>query len=199
MPEEPTVPVGETPTETTFQDPQSQLSGDLKILLWSHFIPQHDEWFDPFAQEWGRMAGVNVTVDHVNNAEIPGRIAAEIAAGQGHDLIQYIGPLSQYEPSVLDLRDVTEEAVNRFGEQTELCVKSSFNPNTETLLRLLPGLRPRPGQLPEEPLGAGRHARWSFDLGPAARRGHGDQGPSSACRWASGCLRRSTPTWRPER
>ncbi|MGH9117455.1 MAG: ABC transporter substrate-binding protein [Acidimicrobiales bacterium] len=145
VPEEPTVPVGETPTETTFQDPQSQLSGDLRILLWSHFVPQHDTWFDPFAQEWGRMAGVNVTVDHINNAEIPGRIAAEIAAGEGHDVIQYIAPLAQFEPSVLDLRDLTEEAVNRFGEQTELCVKSSFNPNTEKFYAYSPSWVPDPG------------------------------------------------------
>jgi multiple sugar transport system substrate-binding protein len=143
--EEPEVREGEEPTETQFQDPQSQLSGDLSILLWSHFVPQHDTWFDPFAQEWGRMAGVNVTVDHINNAEIPGRIAAEIAAGQGHDIIQYIAPLSQFEPSVLDLRDVTEEAVNRFGEQTGLCQKSSFNPNTEKYYAYSPGWVPDPG------------------------------------------------------
>jgi multiple sugar transport system substrate-binding protein len=91
------------------------------------------------------MAGVNVTVDHINNAEIPGRIAAEIAAGQGHDIIQYIAPLSQFEPSVLDLRDVTEEAVNRFGEQTGLCQKSSFNPNTEKYYAYSPGWVPDPG------------------------------------------------------
>jgi multiple sugar transport system substrate-binding protein len=143
--EEPEVREGEEPTETQFQDPQSQLSGDLRILLWSHFVPQHDTWFDPFAQEWGQMAGVNVTVDHINNAEIPGRIAAEIAAGQGHDIIQYIAPLSQFEPSVLDLRDVTEEAVNRFGEQTGLCQKSSFNPNTEKYYAYSPGWVPDPG------------------------------------------------------
>ena len=25
----------------------------LRILLWSHFVPVHDEWFDGFVQEWG--------------------------------------------------------------------------------------------------------------------------------------------------
>jgi ABC-type glycerol-3-phosphate transport system substrate-binding protein len=145
VPEQPTVPVGETPTETQFQEPQSQLSGDLRILLWSHFVPSHDTWFDPFAQEWGQMVGVNVTVDHINNAEIPGAVASEISAGQGHDIVQYIGPLSQFEPSVLDMRDVTEEAVNRFGEQVELCRKSSFNPNTEVFYSYCPGFVPDPG------------------------------------------------------
>src|SRR5215217_8537394 len=100
---------GQAPA-TTFSEPASKLSGDLKILLWSHFVPSHDKWFDPFAKDWGKKVGVNVTVDHINNAEIPGRITAEIQAGQGHDLIQYIAPLPQFEQSVVDLRDITDEA-----------------------------------------------------------------------------------------
>jgi multiple sugar transport system substrate-binding protein len=35
----------------TFTEPTRKLSGDLKILLWSHFVPAHDKWFDPFVQE----------------------------------------------------------------------------------------------------------------------------------------------------
>ena len=82
----------------TFTAPTRKLSGDLKILLWSHFVPAHDQWFDPFVQEWGKQVGVNVTVDHINQAEIPARTAAEIQAKQGHDLIQYIATFSQFEP-----------------------------------------------------------------------------------------------------
>src|SRR5215207_4315682 len=116
------------PTESTFNEPTRKLSGSLSILLWSHFVPSHDVWFDPFAKDWGTKVGVGVSVDHINNAEIPGRTAAEIAAKEGHDLIQYIAPLSQFEPSVLDLTDVTQEAERRFGKQLEICRKTSFNP-----------------------------------------------------------------------
>lgn len=131
--------------EETFTDPASQLSGDLSILLWSHFVPSHDEWFAPFAQRWGEQVGVNVTVDHINNTEIPARLASEIQAGQGHDIIQYIAPLSQFEPSVLDLKDINDEAVNRFGEQLGLCQKSSFNPATGKYYAFAPGWAPDPG------------------------------------------------------
>jgi ABC-type glycerol-3-phosphate transport system substrate-binding protein len=129
----------------TFTDPASTLSGELRILLWSHFVPAHDEWFDPFAKEWGEQVGVTVTVDHINNAEIPTRIAAEIQARQGHDIIQYIAPLSQFEPSVVDLKDVAEEASKRYGEQLELCVKSSLNPATGKYFAYAPGWVPDPG------------------------------------------------------
>jgi multiple sugar transport system substrate-binding protein len=140
-PPEATVPA----PSPTMASPASKLSGDLKILLWSHFVPSHDKWFDPFAKEWGKQLGVNVTVDHINNTEIVARTAAEIQAGQGHDLIQYIAPLSQFEPSVVDLKDVAEEAARRHGEQLELCVKSSLNKTTGKYYAYAPAWAPDPG------------------------------------------------------
>ena len=77
-----------------FSEPSSQLSGDLRILLWSHFVPQHDGWIDSFAADWGERVGVNVTVDHIDVTQIPARISSEVSAGEGHDLIQFIATLS---------------------------------------------------------------------------------------------------------
>lgn len=137
-------PATGAPSET-FADPATKLSGDLKILLWSHFVPSHDTWFDKFAKEWGQRVGVNVVIDHVDQAQIPTRIAAEIQAGQGHDLIQYIANLSQYEPSVLDMKELVDEASKRWGEQLDLCRKSSFNPATGKFYAYSPGWVPDPG------------------------------------------------------
>jgi hypothetical protein len=137
-------PAGGAPA-VEFTEPSAKLSGDLKILMWSHFVPQHDKWFDPFAKDWGKKVGVNVTVDHVDNTAIPARIESEIAAGSGHDIIQYIGPLPQFEPSVVDLADVTQEAEKRFGKQIELCRKCSYNPTTKKFFAYSPSWAPDPG------------------------------------------------------
>jgi ABC-type glycerol-3-phosphate transport system substrate-binding protein len=150
-------PATGAPTET-YQEPSSKLSGELKILLWSHFVPSHDEWFDKFAKDWGAKTGVNVIVDHVDQAQIPTRIAAEVQAGQGHDVIQYIATLSQYEPSVLDMKDLVDEANKRWGKQLELCRKSSFNPATGKFYSYSPGWVPDPGNFRKslwEPVGLG--------------------------------------------
>jgi multiple sugar transport system substrate-binding protein len=105
---------------------------DLKILVWSHFVPRFDkEWYDGFTKKWGEANGVNVTVDHIGLAEIPSRTAAEISAGQGHDLIEWIYPPSQFEPSVVDMTDVVKEAEKRFGKQLSFCKASSYNPHTK--------------------------------------------------------------------
>ena len=133
------------PETTVLEDPASALSGDLRILMWSHFVPSHDEWFDAFAREWGQAVGVNVTVDHINTAEVPGQITSQIAAGSGHDLIQHISAIPQFEPSVLDMTDVVTEAEGRYGEMLDVCRRSSFNPNTEKFFAYAPGWAPDPG------------------------------------------------------
>src|SRR5690606_31747164 len=55
----------------SFREPTQSISGELNILLWSHFVPAHDSWFDPFAKAWGEQVGVTVNIDHINTAEVP--------------------------------------------------------------------------------------------------------------------------------
>jgi multiple sugar transport system substrate-binding protein len=135
---------GGAPKEV-FTAPGRKLSGSLTLLMWSHFVPRHDKWFDKFAADWGKKVGVTVRVDHINTADVPRRAASEIQAGQGHDAIQHIAPFSQYEPSVLDMADVVQEANRRWGQQLELCRKSSYNPNTRRFYCYCPGWSPDPG------------------------------------------------------
>lgn len=127
------------------ESPSTQLSGDLRILQWSHFVPRHDDWFDPFASQWGEAVGVDVSVDHISLADLPARASAEISAGEGHDLIELLSPPADLEPSVLDLTDVLEEAERRFGPQTDLCRRSTFNPTTEKVFGFCHGWVPDPG------------------------------------------------------
>src|ERR687891_602756 len=131
--------------EVEFLDPSTQISGDLSILLWSHFVPRHDEWFDAYAQQWGEQVGVNVTVDHIDVADVPARISSEISAGSGHDLMQYIAPIPQFEPSVVDMSDLVQEAEGRYGSQVELCRISSFNPTTNRFFAYSHSWVPDPG------------------------------------------------------
>ncbi len=141
----PTASTVVTDVTSTLVQPSTALSGDLKILQWSHFVPRHDRWIDPFAQTWGGQVGVNVSIDHINQAELPARAAAEISAGEGHDLIEFIGPPAALEKGVLDLTDLNQEAVKRFGKQVELCTRSTFNPQTDKFFGFCHGWAPDPG------------------------------------------------------
>jgi multiple sugar transport system substrate-binding protein len=132
---------------TLVQDPTTQdISGtSLRILLWSHFVPRHDEWYDQFVAEWGEANGVTTQVDHINTADVPAAIAAEIAAGQGHDLVEHLASLAQYEKSVLDMTDVVQELNNRHGEQLPMARANSYNPTTDVFYGLCHGYAPDPG------------------------------------------------------
>ena len=134
-----------TDVTSTLVQPATKLSGDLKIIQWSHFVPRHDTWFDPFAKDWGTQVGVNVSVDHINQAEMLARAAAEISAGEGHDLIEFIFPPASLEKSVLNLADLQDEAVKRFGKQVGLCTRSTFNPTTDKYFGFCHGWAPDPG------------------------------------------------------
>lgn len=125
--------------------PSVDISGTkLEILQWSHFVPPYDEWFDTFVQEWGQANGVEATVNHVNTADIPAAFAAQISAGQGADLVEHIAPLAQYEESVLDLKDVWEEAKSRYGDPVENCRLNSYNPTTDKYYSFCHGYAPDP-------------------------------------------------------
>ncbi len=117
----------------------------LRILTWSHFVPAFDEWFDPFAQRWGRERGVQVTVDHVSFADIVPRANAEVAAQQGHDLFFFLSPPSAFEPHVLDLRDINQEAERRYGPMVPLVRKSVYNPNSRKYYGFSDNWVPDPG------------------------------------------------------
>lgn len=117
----------------------------LRILQWSHYVPAYDVWFDAFAQAWGEANDVEVTVDHVRWDTIPGTIAAELEAGSGHDIVEFVAPLAQFESSMLDMTDLVNEATVRFGEQVPMCAANSFNPTTGVHYGFCHGYTPSPG------------------------------------------------------
>src|SRR5262249_4136226 len=90
----------------------------LKILQWSHFIPEYDRWIDTFARDWGKKNGVTVTVDHIPHLELPARAAAEVSAGSGHDIfgLNGSGGPHLYAKHLFDLTSLVEEIEKKHGQ-----------------------------------------------------------------------------------
>ncbi len=118
---------------------------ELKILLWQHFVPAHDVWFTQFVDEWGQANGVATQVDYINTAEVPTTFAAEIAAQEGHDLVEHIASLGQFEKSVVDMTDLIAEASARHGEMSGVAARSGYNPTTGKNFSFVHGYAPDPG------------------------------------------------------
>ena len=97
----------------------AQIKGTaLRILQWSHFVPAYDVWFDGLVKNWGEKNGVKVRVDRIPHLELPSRLAAEFAAGAGHDLIYNVGTIltGLYYKNLVDLTDIAEKIGSKWGE-----------------------------------------------------------------------------------
>ncbi|MBI4639516.1 MAG: extracellular solute-binding protein [Candidatus Tectomicrobia bacterium] len=62
----------------------------LHILEWSSFVKQADVERDRQAEEFGKQAGVKVTVEHINANDLPARATAAIEGGTGPDILQLL-------------------------------------------------------------------------------------------------------------
>src|SRR2546430_956988 len=107
----------------------AQIKGTtLRILQWSHFIPAYDTWFDnKLTKEWGEKNGVKVRVDHIPHLELPARMAAEYAAGAGHDIIMNGSSILTrlYYKSLADLSDIYDATGKKHG---------GWNPTAQALV-----------------------------------------------------------------
>jgi multiple sugar transport system substrate-binding protein len=109
-----------------------QLAGTLRIIQWSHFVPAYDKWFDDvYIKRWGEANDTQVTVDHINQADIPARAAAEVAAQSGHDLFFFLAPPAQYEDQVINHNEIVQEVSKKRGKMKPLAHKATYNPKTK--------------------------------------------------------------------
>lgn len=91
--------------------------GSLKILLRAHFIPAYDKWVDQWAKEWGQKNRVEVTVDHILSAQMAEKVAAEVAAQAGHDIIALTrgGEAYLYAAHLVDVSDLARTLGEKHG------------------------------------------------------------------------------------
>ncbi len=106
----------------------------LRILQWSHFVPQYDTWFDAFAKDWGKQNGISVTVDHIPHLELPARAAAEVAAEAGHDLFMFSGAGGPhlFEKHLVDLTSLVGEVEKKHGKVQQIGRQIAYNEGSRT-------------------------------------------------------------------
>ncbi len=118
---------------------------EIRLLQWSHFVPQYDVWFDPFAQAWGEANGVKVTVDHVNIADLVPNLSAALDAGEGPTMVELPVGASLFIEGVQDLTDVNMKAQELFGPQAPTCTNNSYLPAIDMWYGFCHGWVPDPG------------------------------------------------------
>jgi multiple sugar transport system substrate-binding protein len=109
-----------------------QLSGELRIMQWAHFVPAYDQWLDnTYVKQWGEANDVDVKVDHINNALLYSTGASEVAAQSGHDLFWFISPPATFQKQVVPVDDIVQEVTKKLGPMSKVAKKSTYNPKTK--------------------------------------------------------------------
>ena len=109
-----------------------QLSGELRIMTWAHFVPDYDKWLDgTYAKQWGEANDVEVKIDHINNALLYSTGAAEVAAQSGHDLFWFISPPASFQKQAIPATDLVQEVSKKAGRMTRVARKATYNPKTK--------------------------------------------------------------------
>ncbi len=124
-----------------------QLSGELKILQWAHFVPSYDQWLDnTYIKQWGEKNDVDVKIDHILNTLLFSTASSEVAAQSGHDLYQFISPPSSFQKQVVPLNDIVQEVSKKVGPMSKVGRRSTYNPRTKQFFGFPDNYAPDPVQ-----------------------------------------------------
>lgn len=86
-------------------------SRELHVLEWSSFVKEADKEVDRQAAEFGKMEGIRVKVEHINNNDLNARATAAVESGAGPDVVQlYNNQPLLYAAGLLGVNDLVEEA-----------------------------------------------------------------------------------------
>src|SRR4051812_35987906 len=100
--------------------------GSLKLLMRSHFVPAYDVWFDKWAADWGAKNKVTIEVDHILAGELPPKWAAEVATGDGHDILGLTqsGAVNVFNKSLVEVGDFVKQIGEAHGGWVDPLAKS---------------------------------------------------------------------------
>jgi multiple sugar transport system substrate-binding protein len=100
---------------------------ELSVLMYSSFVPANDEELRRQAAEFGRKAGVKVTMDFISIPEMAAKHAAEVQAQRGHDVIA----LENLQTALLqdqleDVGDINGALAKKWGPWHPVAVQACF-------------------------------------------------------------------------
>ena len=93
---------------------------------------------------WGEKNDVQVNVEHINNALLDTRAAAEVAAQSGHDLFFNLHPMASYEDQVINHASIIHEVEKKVGKYMPIAQASTYNPKTKKYFAVADSYVPDP-------------------------------------------------------
>lgn len=92
----------------------------VTMLTWSHFVPGYNAELQREVEQWGAIKGVDVRVDFLSLTDITTRLAAEVQAQKGHDVVMtWNFTPALYKDNLVPLDGLAAELQNQYGDFDE--------------------------------------------------------------------------------
>jgi multiple sugar transport system substrate-binding protein len=104
---------------------------ELTLLSWNHFVPTSDEKLKEQAARFAREQGVIVRVDTVPAGQLPVKLAAEVHAQAGHDILcLFTSAPWLYAEHLIDVDDIVEDLGKKQGGWYPFVKETAFVKNS---------------------------------------------------------------------
>lgn len=92
---------------------------ELRMLVWSHFVPASDDELEAQFKEFGKQNNVKVRMDRVAHLQLPAVLAGEVQGQKGHDIVNVSNSNPHlYSNHLEDIDDVFERIGSAGGGWT---------------------------------------------------------------------------------
>lgn len=89
---------------------------EVTMLTWNHFVPPFNGELEKIVAEWAEDRGVKARIDYESLGNLPSRLATEVEAKRGHDVVMLFnyGP-ALYKQNLIGLDDIAADLGNEYG------------------------------------------------------------------------------------
>jgi len=97
--------------------PASWAARELSLLTAVNYAPSSDVKLADLGKRFGKAAGVNVRVDHIQSVQMPAKLSAELVARNGHDIVSLEMHYPWlFQPGLADVSDLCGDLARKHGE-----------------------------------------------------------------------------------
>jgi multiple sugar transport system substrate-binding protein len=100
---------------------------EVSMLSWAHFVPQADQKLHEIGKRFTDATKVPVRFDHLQEPQLPAKLAAEVQIESGHDLLM----LRMHTPllharNLVDMSDVVGMLTEKYGPLYDFCEEAAY-------------------------------------------------------------------------
>jgi multiple sugar transport system substrate-binding protein len=100
---------------------------EVSMLSWAHFVPQADEALHEIGARFEKSTKIKVRFDHLQEAQMAAKLAAEVQTGTGHDLLMLRMHLPLlHATNLADMSDVVDTLTKKYGPMYDFCQEAAY-------------------------------------------------------------------------